>query len=141
MYKNVLNYQYVCMRCEKSKMDLRHLRSISCAVMPVIAYDPNACRDLYVDVSSLSHCRTFVALQAICAHLVKNTLNFLQSCILSPARRAQPSSIPSTSQVRSMHLFYLYAFMVPYKLFFKHGPSWMLMSWFLTIPYYGKLDI
>ncbi|CAG5113313.1 Oidioi.mRNA.OKI2018_I69.chr2.g7424.t1.cds [Oikopleura dioica] len=37
-----------------------------------------------------------------------------------------------------LHLFYLYAFMVPYKLFFKHGPSWMLMSWFLTIPYYAQ---
>ena len=39
-----------------------------------------------------------------------------------------------------LHLFYLYAFMVPYKLFFKHGPSWMLMSWLITIPYYGNFQ-
>ena len=27
--------------------------------------------------------------------------------------------------------------MVPFKLFFKRGPSWIIMTWLLTVPFYA----
>ena len=36
-----------------------------------------------------------------------------------------------------VHLVFLYNFMVPFKLFFKRGPSWIIMTWLLTVPFYA----
>jgi len=36
-----------------------------------------------------------------------------------------------------IHLIFLYNFMVPFKLFFKRGPSWIIMTWLLTLPFYA----